>query len=75
MSEELLTLGGTQYRQDVQREFNELQINIERLEGFFVEEKFLALPDCSRFDLMDQCHYMRSYRSILKLRLGLIERK
>ena len=75
MSEELLVLDGTEYRKRVKVEFNELQVKIEKLECFLVEEKFLALPDLSRMDLMDQLHYMGRYRSMLKIRLGLLIRR
>lgn len=75
MSDEMVQVGGSGYIQRVQKEHNELQGNITRLEEFMGTEQYQALPDLSRLDLMDQVHYMRSYRTVLKVRLGVLARR
>ena len=60
---------------NVKKEYNHICSEIVRLEEFFATEELQALPRSSRFILMDQLHYMRSYRSMLKLRLGILDPK
>lgn len=77
MLAEAVMIGGVDsaYRVGVKEEYNALSANVTRLEEFFATEQYQALPDLSRLDLMDQLHYMRAYRTILKQRLGLLERR
>lgn len=58
---------------NVKTEYNHICSEIVRLEEFFATDELQALPRSSRFVLMDQLHYMRYYRSTLKIRLGLLD--